>query len=93
MGLRYIFEVYYSRLKLLNTSTIPFTGHLINILGSITYFSKLGRVFHSPTKTYKKNNTLLGVFSRHPGLNYFGLDYQSGIANGYKYSMHMQYLL
>ncbi len=53
-----------------------------NTLGSITYILKLGRVFHSPTKTYKQSNTLLEVFNKHHGLNYFGLDYQKGIANG-----------
>jgi hypothetical protein len=43
---------------------------------------KLGRVFHNPIKTYKQKNTLLGVFSNHHGLNYFGLNYQRRITNG-----------
>jgi hypothetical protein len=37
------------------------------------------------------NNTLLGVFNKHHGLNYFGLDYQRGIAHGKEHSMHMRY--
>jgi hypothetical protein len=52
---------------------------------------KHGRVLYTPTKTYKQNNTLLGVFSKHHGLNYFSLDYQKGIAYGKEYSMHMYY--
>jgi hypothetical protein len=43
---------------------------------------KLGGVFHNPIQTYKQSNTLLGVFNKHHGLNYFGLEYQKGIANG-----------
>jgi hypothetical protein len=43
---------------------------------SITYLLKLGRVLHSPTKTLKQSNTFLGAFSKHHGLNYFGLNYQ-----------------
>jgi hypothetical protein len=54
----------------------------MNTLGSITYLLKLGGVFHSPTKTYKQSNTLFGVFYKHHGLNFFGLNYQKGIANG-----------
>jgi hypothetical protein len=68
--------------KLFNKLTIPFLGYPRNTLGSITYIMKLGRVFHSPTKTYKQKNTLLGVFSKHHGLNYFGLNYQRRITNG-----------
>jgi hypothetical protein len=45
------------------------------MLGSITYFLKLGRVLQSPTKPYKENNTLFGVFNKHHGLNYFGQNY------------------
>jgi len=77
-----LLEGYCSWPKLLNTPTIPLSGYPRNTLGSITYLLKLGKLFHSPTKTYKQNNTLLGVFSKHYGLNYFGLDYQRGIANG-----------
>jgi len=65
-----------SWLKLVNTPTIPLSGYPINTLGSITYLLKLGRVFHNPSKTYKQSNTLLGVFNKQHGLNYFGLDYQ-----------------
>jgi hypothetical protein len=43
---------------------------------------KCGGVMHSPTKTYKQSNTLLRVFSKNHGLNYFILDYQRGIAYG-----------
>jgi len=46
---------------------------------------------HSPTKTYKQSNTLLKVFSKNHGLNYFNLDYQRGIAYGKEYLMNMQY--
>ncbi len=46
---------------------------------------------HSPTKTYKENNTLLGIFNKHNGLNYFSLNYQRGIAYGKEHSMHMDY--
>jgi hypothetical protein len=63
-----------------NKSAIPLVGYLRNTLGSITYLLKLGGVFHNLTKTlnlkpYKETNTLLGVFNKHHGLNYFGLDY------------------
>jgi hypothetical protein len=75
--------------KLHNTPTIPLKSCPINTLGSI----KRGGVLHSPTKTYKQNNTLLGVFSKHHGLNYFSLDYQRGITYGKEYSMHMHYPL
>ncbi len=68
--------------KLLNKLTIPLSSYPRNTLGSITYIMKLGGVFHNHTKTYKKRNTLLGVFNKYHGLNYFGLDYQRGIANG-----------
>jgi hypothetical protein len=77
-----LLEGYCSWSKLFNTPTIPLLGYLKNTLGSMTYLLKLGSVFHSLTKTYKQSNTLLGVFSKHHGLNYFGLDYQNGIANG-----------
>jgi hypothetical protein len=77
-----LFEGYCSWPKLLNTSVIPLAGYPKNTLGSITYFLKLGRVFHSLTKTYKQNNTMLGIFNKHHGLNYFGLYYQRGITNG-----------
>jgi hypothetical protein len=36
---------------------------------------------------------LLGVFSKHHGLNYFSLNYQRAIAYGKEYSMHMHYPL
>jgi hypothetical protein len=68
--------------KLFNTLVVPFVGYPKNILGFITYILKLGRVLHNPTKTYKESNTLLGVFNKHHGLNYFGLDYQRGIVRG-----------
>jgi hypothetical protein len=42
---------------------------------------KLGGVFHNPTKTCKQKNTLLWVFTKQHGLNYFGFDYQKGITN------------
>jgi hypothetical protein len=88
----------YSCLKLLNTHAIPIEGYLRNTLGSITYLLKLGGVFHNLIRTlnlkpYKKINALLGVFSKHHGLNYFGLDYQRGINYVSEYSMHMQYPL
>jgi hypothetical protein len=79
-----LFEEYCSWSKVFNTSAIPFaslTGYPKNTLGSITYLLKLGGVFHNLTKTYKQTNTLLEIFSKHHGLNYFGLDYQKGIAN------------
>jgi len=63
-------------------SQYPSQGILKNTLGSITYLLKLGRVFHILIKTYKQSNTLFGIFSKHYGLNYFGLDYQRCIANG-----------
>jgi hypothetical protein len=34
-------------------------------LGSITYLLKLGKVLHSPTKTYKGCNTLNGLHYKH----------------------------
>ncbi len=61
--------------QLLNTPIVPFVRYPINILGSITYLLKLG-ILYSLTKTYKENNTLFGVFNKHHGLNYFGLEYQ-----------------
>jgi hypothetical protein len=63
--------------QLLNTPIISFVRYPINTLGSITYFLKLG-ILHNLTKTYKESNTLLGVFNKHHGLNYFGLEYQRG---------------
>jgi len=69
-----LLERYYSSLKLFNTPTIPFVGYPTNIVGSITYILKLGRVMHSPTKTYKESNTLIAVLKKQHGLNYFGLD-------------------
>jgi hypothetical protein len=54
---------------------------------------KCGRVLHNPTKTYNQSNTLLGVFSKHHGLNYFSLNYQKNIVYGKEYSMHMHYPL
>jgi hypothetical protein len=57
-------------------------GYPKNTLGSISYILELGMVFHNLTKTYKQSNTLLGVFSKHYGLNYFGIDYHRGIVNG-----------
>jgi len=70
-----LFERYYSSLKLFNTPAIPLVRYPTNIVGSITYILKLGRVMHSPTKTYKENNTLIAVLKKQYGLNYFGLDY------------------
>jgi hypothetical protein len=75
-------EGYCSYPKLLNTFTIPLARYPRNSLGSITYLLKFEGIFHSPTKTYKQRNTLLGVFNKHHGLNYFGIDYQRGIVNG-----------
>jgi hypothetical protein len=77
-----LLEGYCSWPKLFNKLTIPLSSYPRNTLGSITYIMKLGGVFHNRTKTYKKKNTLLGVFSKYHGLNYFGIDYQRSIANG-----------
>jgi hypothetical protein len=55
---------YYSWPKLFNTPTIPFTWYPINTLGSITYFLKLRRVFHNPTKTYKQSNSPRRAFDK-----------------------------
>jgi len=54
---------------------------------------KHGGVLHSPTKTYKQNNTLLRVFNKNHGLNYFNINFQRGIVYGKEYSMHMDYPL
>jgi len=70
-----LLEGYYSSLKLFNTPAIPLVGYPTNIVGSITYLLKLGRVMHSPTKTYKESNTLNAVLKKQHGQNYFGLDY------------------
>ncbi len=86
-----LLEEYCSCTKLFNTLIIPLVGYPKNTLGCITYLLKLGGVLHSPTKTYKESNTLPGVFKKHDGLNYFGLNYQRGIVHGYKYTMHMHY--
>jgi hypothetical protein len=88
-----LLEGYCSWPKLFNTPAIPLSCYSKNTLGPITFLLKLGGVFHSPTKTYKQCNTLLGVFSKHHGLNVFCLNYQRGIVNGKKYSMHMQHPL
>jgi len=77
-----LLEGYYSWSKLLNTLTIPLSNYPIITLGSIIYLLKLGGAFHSPTKTYKQAIPCLGHSNKHHGLNYFGLDYQMGIANG-----------
>jgi len=77
-----LLEGYCSCPKLLNIPTLPIIGYAKNTLGSITYILKLEGVLHGPPKTYKKSYTLLGVFNKHHGLNYFGLDYQRGIAYG-----------
>ncbi len=63
------------------------------MLNSITYLLKLERLLYSPTKPYKESNTMFGVFNKHHGLNYFGLNYLRGIVYALKYSMHMQYPL
>jgi len=42
---------YCSCLGILNAHAIPLVGYPINLLGSITYLLKLGRVLHSRTKT------------------------------------------
>jgi hypothetical protein len=42
-------------------------------------------------QTYNKSNTLMRVFYKHHGLNYFGPSYRSGITYAQNYSMHMQY--
>jgi hypothetical protein len=55
-----LLEGYCSKLTLLNTSTIPLVGHPINTLGSITYLSKLGGVFHSLPKPTRKAIPYLG---------------------------------
>jgi hypothetical protein len=65
--------------KTIQYITIPLVGYPKNTLGSITYILKLGGVLHSPTKTYKESNALLGIFKKYHGLNYFGLNYQRGI--------------
>jgi hypothetical protein len=36
---------------------------------------------------------MFSVFNKHHMLEYFGLDYQRGIAYGKEYSMHMHYHL
>ncbi len=79
--------------KIIQYTYNPFIGYFKNTLGSITYILKLGGVLHNLTKTYNETNTLLGVFNKHHGLNYFGLDFQRGIAHAYEYSMHIQYPL
>jgi hypothetical protein len=86
-----LLEGYCSWPKLFNTFIIPLLDYPKNTLGSITYLLKLGRVFHGPTKTYKQNNIMFGVFSKHHGLNYFGLNYQKDIVNDKEYSINMQY--
>jgi len=75
-----LLEGYCSCPKLLNTFTISLVGYPKNTSGSITYIFKLEGVLHGLPKTYKESNTLLGVLNKHHGLNYFGLDYQKGIA-------------
>jgi hypothetical protein len=70
-----LLEGYYSSPKLFNTLAIPLVGYPTNTVGSIIYLLKLGRVMHSPTKTYKENNTLIPVLEKQYGLNYFGIDY------------------
>jgi hypothetical protein len=70
-----LLEGYYSSPKLFNTLTIPLVGYPTNTVGSIIYLLKLGKVMHSPTKTYKENNTLIPILKKQHGLNYFGIDY------------------
>jgi len=77
-----LLEGYCSWPKLFNTPAIPLSGYPKNTLDSITFLLKLGGIFHSPTKTYKQCNTLIGVFSKHHGLTFFVLDYQRGVVNG-----------
>jgi hypothetical protein len=60
-------------------------------LGSITYFKSHGGVLHSPKKVLKEHITLMNIFYKHHGLNYFGLGFWRGIAYARNYSMHMQY--
>jgi hypothetical protein len=64
---------------------------------------KMITILHSNQKTFlypqklkvqnlkKESNTLMRVFCKHHGLNYFGLGYWKGIAYAQNYSMHMQY--
>jgi len=42
-------------------------------------------------QTHKENNTLMKIFSKQHGLNYFGLGYWRGITYAQNYLMHMQY--
>jgi hypothetical protein len=77
-----LLEMYCSCPKLFNTPIIPFVGYPKNTLGFITYIFKLEGVLHGPPKTYKESNTMFGVFNKHNGLNYIGLDYQRGIVYG-----------
>jgi len=70
-----LLEGYYSSPKQFNTPAIPLVGYPTNTVGSITYLLKLGKLMHSPTKTYKESNTLITILKKQHGLNYFGLDY------------------
>jgi hypothetical protein len=74
-------EGYYSSPKLLNTSIVPLVGYPRNTLGSTKYLLKFGGALHNTINTHKERNALLGVFNKHHGLNYFGLDYQRGIVH------------
>jgi len=65
-----LLEGYLSCPRLLNIPAIPFIGYHKNTLGFVTYLLILGGVLHSFTKTYKQNNTLFGVFSKHHALSY-----------------------
>jgi hypothetical protein len=66
-------EGYYSSSKLVNTLAITLVGYPTNIVGSIIYILKRGKVMHGVTKTYKENNTLIPILKRQHGLNYFGM--------------------
>ncbi len=48
---------------------------------------KHGWVLHNPTKTYKQSITLLRVFNKNHGLNYFSLNYQRGNAYGKEHAL------
>jgi hypothetical protein len=86
-----LLEGYCSCPKRLNEHAIPLARYPRNALGFITYILKLGRVLHSPTKTYKGCNTLSELHYKHHGLNYFGLGYYRGIIHAHTNSMNAHY--
>ncbi len=93
----FIFILHHFMVTVKNT----FSHILICMLDEI--IKKMIIILHSNKKTFfypqrliksldqKESNTLMKVFYKHHGRNFFGASYQRGIVHAQNYSMHVQY--